>query len=209
MLSRRVTSRCLIAAVAVVAAALPLAAPPATAATGAGASASVWTRVDDPGDALGLPGNVHRVQLGVDHNPEGDAVAGEVASYNCEPGQLLGDCDRVSLHRFAPAGPVSIKVRSDGSAQVTARVAELRNRDGHQLGIIDVALSVGPGNLTLRRNCTCGFTGPDGTTYTQDMFVKQWTGSTASGTIGDFAVTAGPATPATTGKYWVKSSVPQ
>ena len=40
------------------------------------------------------------------------------------------------------------------------------------------------------------------------MLVKQWTSSTASGTIGDFAVIAGPATPATSGKYWVKSSVP-
>jgi hypothetical protein len=209
VLSRRLTRRCLAAAVAAVAATLTLAAPPASAATGAGASAYVSTRVDDPGDALGRPGNVHTVQFGVDANPEGAVVAGEVVSYICEPGQLLGDCDRYSRHRLVVAGPVSVRVRSDGSAQVTATVAEVAVRDGRQLRVFEVDLAVGPGNLTLRQNCICGFTGPDGTTYTQDMFVKQWTGATASGTIGDFDVVAGPSTPATTGKYWVKSSVPQ
>jgi hypothetical protein len=209
MLSCRLTARCLVVAVSVIVAALTLAPSPASAATGAGASASVWTRVDDPGDALGRYGNVHMVQLGVDANPEGDVVAGSVTSYDCEPGQLLGDCDRVALNRLVAAGPVTIRVRSDGSAQFTATVAEVRSRDGRQLRVFDVVLAVGPGNLTLRRNCICAFTAPDGTTYTQDVFVKQWTGGTASGTIGDFAVIAGPGSPATSGKYWVKSSVPQ
>jgi hypothetical protein len=209
VLSRRLTRRCLAAAVAAVAAALTLAAPPASAATGPGASAYVTTRVDDPGDTLGRAGNVHFVDVGVDANPEGDVLAGDVVSYNCEPGQPLGDCDRVALHRLVAAGPVSVRVRSDGSAQVTATVAEVRVRDGRQLRVFDVDLAVGPGNLTSRRNCVCAFTGPDGTTYTQDIFVKQWTGATASGTIGDFAVAAGPSTPATSGKYWVRSSVPQ
>ena len=208
MLSTRLTRRCFAAGVAI-AAVLTLAAPSALAATGPGASAYVSTRVDDPGDALGRPGNVHMVQLGVDVNPEGDVVRGDVTSYNCEPGQLLGDCDRVALHRIVAAGPVSVRVRGDGSAHVTATVAEVRVRDGRQLRVFDVDLDVGPGNLTLRRNCLCSFTAPDGTTYIQGEFVKQWTSATASGTIGDFDVVAGPSTPATSGKYWVRSSVPQ
>lgn len=209
MLSSRLTRRCFAAAVAIVVAALTLVAPPAWAATGPGASAYVWTRVDDPGNALGRAGNVHMVQLGVDANPEGDVVAGDVVSYNCEPGQLLGDCDRVALHRLVAAGPVSIRVRRDGSAQVTVTVAEERVRDGRQLRVFDVDLAVGPGFLTSRRDCLCSFTGSDGTTYIQRKFAKQWTSATASGTIGDFDVTAGPSTPATSGKYWVRSSVPQ
>lgn len=208
MLSSRLTRLCL-AGVATAAAALTLVAPPAWAATGPGASAYVWTRVDDPGDSLGRAGNVHMVQLGVDANPEGDVVTGEVTSYDCQPGQLLGDCDRVSLHRLVAVGPVSIRVRSDGRAQVTVTVAEVRARDGRQLRVFDVDLAVGPGILTSRRNCLCSFTGADGTTYIQREFAKQWTSATASGTIGDFDVVAGPSTPATSGKYWVQSSVPQ
>jgi hypothetical protein len=64
------------------------------------------------------------------------------------------------------------------------------------------------GNLTLRRNCICGFSLADGTTFIQDMFVKQWTGSTASGAIGVFGVVPGAGTQATSEKYWVKSSEP-
>jgi hypothetical protein len=169
----------------------------------------VSTRVDDPSDALGRLGNVHLLQFGVDANPEGTVVAGGITSYNCDPGQPLGDCDRVALTRLVAAGPVSIRVHSDGSAEITATVAEERVRDGRRLRVFDVDLAFGPGSLTLRRNCTCGFTARDGTTYTQQMFVKQWTGATASGTIGVFDVGAGEGTQATSGKYWVKSSVPQ
>lgn len=209
MLSSRLTRLRSAAAVATVVAALTLAAPPAWAATGPGASAYVSTRVDDPSDTLGRAGNVHMVQLAVDANPEGDVVSGDIASYDCEPGQLLGDCDRVALHRLVAAGPVSVRVRSDGSAQVTVTVAEVRVRDGRQLRVFDVDLAVGAGILTSRRNCLCSFTGSDGTTFIQRTFVKQWTSATASGTIGDFDVAPGPSTPATSGKYWVRSSVPQ
>jgi hypothetical protein len=179
---------------------------PATAATGPGSRAYVSTRIDDPADSLSRAGNVHMVQVGVDVNPEGVAVSGDITSYDCEPGQLLGDCDRVSLHRLASTGVASVSVHPDGHAEVTAEVAELRARDGRQLRVIDVDLTVGTGNLTLRQNCECTFTGPDGVTYVQRMFVKQWTGGTASGSIGVFEVEPGPATSATSGKYWVKSS---
>ena len=128
------------------------------------------------------------VQVGVDDNPEGPLVGGGVTSYDCEPGQLLGDCDRVALHRLVAAGPVSVRVSGDGSAQLTATVAEVRVRDGRQLRVFDVDLAVTAGNLTLRQNCVCTFTGSDGTTYTQSKFVKQWSGATASGTIGVFEV---------------------
>ena len=178
---RHLFIRRLVVVAAVAAASLTIAAPPASAATGPGASAYVSTRVDDPGDVLGRPGNVHMVQLGVDNNPEGPVAAGDIVSYDCEPGQLLGDCDRVAWHHLVAAGPITIRVSADGSAQVTTTVAALRHRDGRQLYLLDVDLAVGPGFLTLRQNCVCAFTGSDGTTYTQDMFVKQWTGSTGSG----------------------------
>jgi hypothetical protein len=208
VLTRRLTRRCLATTVAVVAIVLTLAAPPASAATGTGASAYVSTRIDDPTDALGRPGNVHLVSVGVDANPEGDQVSGEVTSYNCEPGAPLSACTRASLNRLVPNGPVTIKVRSDGSAEFNVSVAEVRFRDGRQLRVFDVDLAVGPGNLTSRGNCTCGFNAPDGMTYTQVKFFKQWTGATASGTIGVFPVAAGAATVGMSGKYWVKSSVP-
>lgn len=208
MLARRLTRRCLAVAVVVVATALTLTAPPASAATGTGASAYVSTRIDDPTDALGRLGNVHLVSVGVDANPEGDQVSGEVTSYTCDPGAPLSQCDRVALNRLVANGPVTIKVRSDGSAQFNVSVAEVRLRDGRQLRVFDVDLAVGPGNLTSRGNCTCGFSAPNGTTYTQRTFFKQWTGASATGTIGVYPVTAGAATVGRSGKYWVKSSVP-
>lgn len=208
MLSRRQAGRCCVTAIVALAAAVTIAVPPASAATGPGGSAYASTRIDDPTDALGRAGNVHMVQVGVDVNPEGGIATGEIRSYDCEPGQLLGDCDRAALHRLVQAGPVAVRVRVDGSAQVTATVAEIRVRDGRQLRVFDVALDVSAGNVTLRQNCACGFTGPDGTNYTQRTFVKQWTGNTAAGTIGDFAVVAGAGTTATSGKYWVRSSAP-
>ena len=208
MLPHHLTRRVLISAVAVAAAALTLAAPPASAAIGVGASASMSTRVDDPNDAIGRLGNVHLVDIGVIANPEGSVVGGEIISYTCDPGAPLSACDRVSLTRLVGAGPVSVKVRSDGSATVTATVAEVRFRDGRQLRVFDVSLTVGPGTLQFRGNCTCGFTAADGTTYTQRQFVKQWYGSTASGTIGKIPVVAGAATVASTAKFTVKSSVP-
>jgi hypothetical protein len=208
VLSHHLTRRVLVPAVAAVAAALTLSAPPASAAIGPGASASVQTRVDDPNDLLGRLGNVHLVQVGVIHNPEGDVVGGEITSYTCDPGQPLGQCDRVSLTRLVGAGPVTIKVRGDGSATLSATVAEVRERDGKQLRVFDVNLTVGPGTLELRRNCTCGFTAADGTSYTQRQFVKQWYDNTASGTVGKIPVTAGAATVASTGKFTVKTSVP-
>jgi len=209
MLSRRLPRRCLAGAVAIVATGLTLAVPqPASAATGTGASAYVSTRVDDPTDALRRLGNVHLVSVGVDANPEGDQVSGEVTSYNCEPGAPLSACDRVALNRLVANGPVTIKVRSDGSADFSVSVAEVRFRDGRQLRTFDVDLNVEPGDLTSRGNCTCGFSAPDGTTYTQAKFIKQWTGASASGTIGVYPVVAGAATVGMSGKYWVKSSVP-
>jgi hypothetical protein len=217
MLPRLLTGRLLAVAAAAAAAAVTLAAPPASAATGPGASVSVLTRVDDQGDGLKRAGNLHIVRLGVDDNPEGAVVAGEITSYDCEPGPnwpppgtgLYGECDRVAYHRLAAAGPVSIRVSSDGSAQLTTTVAEVRIRDGRQLRVLDVDVAVTPGNLTLRRNCVCSVTGPNGTAYTQDMFVKQWTGNTASGTIGVFELVPGPGVPtaASSSKYWVSSSV--
>ncbi len=208
MFPRPLTRRRLAVAAVAAAAALTLVASPASAATGPGNSAHVSTRVDDPGDVLRRAGNVHMVQVGVDVNPEGPQVGGGVTSYDCEPGQLLGDCDRVALHRLVAAGPVSVRVSGDGSAQLTATVAEVRVRDGRQLRVFDVDLAVGPGNLTLRQNCVCSFTGSDGTTYTQSMFVKQWSGATASGTIGVFEVVSGPSTTANSRKYWVSASAP-
>ena len=81
MLTRRLTRRCL-AAVAIVATALTLAAPPASAATGKGASAYVSTRIDDPTDALGRLGNVHLVSVGVDANPEARGMVLIVGLWN-------------------------------------------------------------------------------------------------------------------------------
>lgn len=200
--------RLLAVAVAIAAAGVALTPQPAAAETGVGLRAYASTRVDDPNDQLRRAGNVHMIDIAADVNPEGVYVRGTITSYDCAPGQLLGDCDRVAAHRLVDAGPVAVTVKKDGSAQLTATVAEIRIRDDRQLREFDVNLAVTAGNLTARQNCTCTFSLSDGTTFVQRQFVKQWTGSTASGTVGVFPVAAGAGTSATSGKYWVKSSEP-
>ncbi len=112
----------------------------------------------------------------------------------------------MAWNRLVVAGPVPVTSSADGSAHATARVAEVRVRDGRQLRLLDVDLEVSPGNLTTRRNYVCSFTAADGTTYTQGMFVKQWTSATASGSIGVFDLVPGPATPATSTTSRLRSS---
>ena len=190
-------------------AALIVTAPPASAATGPGASAGVSTWVADPDNDLGRVGNAYDISVGAEVNPEGIAVSGEIVSFDCAPGQTTG-CDQVAWHRLVAAGPTSVKVKEDGSATVTATVAETGARDGRQIRVFDVRLAVTAGTLTLQQNCQqCSFTDSDGNTYSQRKWVRQWESSTASGTIGVFPVVAGPATTGRSSKYQVKSSVLQ
>lgn len=196
--------------VALAAASLSLAAPPAVAATtGPGATAAASTRVADPDNVLGRVGNTYDVSVGAEVNPEGINVSGEIVSYECEPGQATA-CDRVAWHRLVAAGPVAIRVKEDGSATMTATVAETGARDGRLIRVFDVQLTVTAGTLRVRQNCRlCAFTDADGNTYGQKWWVRQWVDATASGAIGPFDVVAGPATTARSSKYQVKSSVLQ
>jgi hypothetical protein len=197
----------LAAAAALAATALTVAAPPASAATGPGASAGVSTRIADPGNALGRVGNTYDVSVSGEVNPEGIAVSGEILSYDCAAGQTTG-CTQVAWHRLVAAGPVAVKVKEDGSATMTATVAETGARDARPIRVFDVRLAVTAGTLTLAQNCQlCSFTDSAGNTYGQSEWVRQWDNATASGTIGAFHVVAGPATTGRSGKYQVKSSV--
>lgn len=199
-----------VAAVATLAVAtLTVAAAPASAATGPGASAGVSTWVADPDNALGRVGNAYDISVGGEVNPEGIAVSGQIISYDCAPGQTTG-CDQVAWHRLVAAGPTSVKVKEDGSAALSATVAETGARDARQIRVFDVHLAVTAGTLTLAQNCqACSFTDSDANTYTQRKWVREWENSTASGTLGVFQVVAGPATTAWSSKYQVKSSVLQ
>jgi hypothetical protein len=195
------------AAATMAAAVLTLAASPASAATGPGASAAVSTWIADPDNALGRVGNAYDISVGGEVNPEGIALSGQIISYDCAPGQTTG-CDQVAWHRLVAAGPVAVKVKEDGSATMTATVAETGARDARQIRVFKVNLTVTAGTLALAQNCKlCSFTDSAGNTYGQSKYVREWNNATASGTIGVFHVVAGAATTTSTTKYQVKSSV--